>query len=65
MDAKKYHAAVTLATQSASKAGVTLPELIGVLEMVKLDLERSAYEAHKDKKIMQVRHPLPPGLNNG
>lgn len=45
MDAKQYHSAITLSTAAALKnPQISLPEIIGVLEMTKLNVERSAYQ---------------------
>lgn len=76
MTAQKFHAAIMLSTRAALQSGqVSLPEIVGILEIAKINAERQAYERHKDSqsqpaapKILPVR-PLPPmtdlGINGG
>lgn len=67
MNAKRYHAAIMLSTQAAMQSGqVSLPEVIGILEIAKLNAERQAYERNRDQKAI-VRPPTivpPTGLGD-
>lgn len=44
MNAKEYSTAIRLSTIAAMKSGLTLPEIIGTLELAKINTERMAYE---------------------
>lgn len=43
MTPQSYMAAVNLSTQAGMRSGLTAVELIGVLELVKINIERQAY----------------------
>jgi hypothetical protein len=62
MDAKQYNAAIKLSTVAAIKAGVSLPEIIGTLELAKINTERMAFtQAMKQQNgnIQAVHGTLP------
>ncbi len=53
MTAKQYDAAIKLSTMTALKSGdISLPEIIGILELAKINAERMAYQAAMDHQQM-------------
>ena len=67
MDAKKYMAALSLSTMAALKSGqISLPEIIGCLELTKLNTERTAFQhamqQHGDKAQIIAASIMPPNL---
>lgn len=60
MDAKQYGAAIKLSTVAAMKDGLTLPEIIGTLELAKINIERMAYERavkHAQQQSPDMKSP--------
>lgn len=54
MNANEYAGAIKLSTLAAMKSGLTLPEIIGTLELAKINVERMAYQ-----RAMSAPPPLP------
>ncbi len=49
MTAQQYDSAIKLSTMTAMKSGgISLPEIIGILELAKINAERMAYAAAMD-----------------
>ena len=61
MTAKQYHSAIMLSTQAVMQGGqASLPEIIGILEMAKINAERQAYERHKEQNSITIARPPMP-----
>ena len=67
MTAQKYNSAIRLTTLAAMKAGLSIPEVIGVLEMAKANVIQIGISkmAQEESKILHVPAPVPPGLEGG
>lgn len=67
MNALQYSQGIRLTTLAAMKSGVTLPEIIGVLEIAKqnvMDNAKAAKAAAEDgAKIERVPAIVPPGVD--
>lgn len=67
MNALQYSQGIRLTTLAAMKSGVTLPEIVGVLEIAKqnvLDNAKAAKAAAEDAaKIERVPAIVPPGVD--
>lgn len=44
MTSQQYNTALRVSTQAAMQAGLSLPEIIGNLELAKINVERMAYQ---------------------
>lgn len=64
MTGPEYMHAVRLSTMAAIKGGVSLPEMVGVLEIAKQNVMRNAEKMAEDKEQSGIKRPnifLPPG----
>lgn len=66
MNAQEYSNGIRMTTMAAIKSGVTLPEIVGVLEIAKQNVFDNAKKAAGEQSaIKRVPPILPPGLPNG
>lgn len=67
MTDQQYNTALRVSTEAAMKGGLSLPEIIGMLELAKINVERMAYQHamnQVDKNIVRVAAMPPPGAPN-
>lgn len=67
MTAQKYNSAIRLTTMAAMKGGLSIPEVIGVLELAKANVVQVGISklAQPESEIVRVNPPVPPGLEGG
>ena len=65
MTAQQYNTALRVSTEAAMKGNLSLPEIIGLLELAKINAERMAYQHAVNqvdhKNIVRVAAMPPPG----
>ncbi|TSA41092.1 MAG: hypothetical protein D4R57_01050 [Verrucomicrobiales bacterium] len=64
MNAQQYNQGIKLITMAALKSGLSMTEVIGVLEIAKANVIKRAI-SKPDRNIVQVAAPIPPGLEQG
>lgn len=67
MTAQQYNTALRVSTAAAMKGGLSLPEIVGMLELAKINVERMAYQHAMNqvgKNIVRVATMPPPGEPN-
>ena len=68
MTAQQYTTALRVSTEAAMKGGLSLPEIIGMLELAKINVERMAYQHAMNQvdhnNIVRVATMPPPGAPN-
>ncbi len=67
MTAQQYNTALRVSTEAAMKGGLSLPEIIGMLELAKINVERMAYQHAMNQvssNIVRVNANPPPGAPN-
>ena len=61
MTAQQYNQGIKLTTMAALKSGLSMTEVIGVLEIAKANVIKMAI-SKPDGNIVHIASPIPPGL---
>lgn len=68
MTSQQFNSALRVSVSAAMKAGLSLPDIIGNLELAKINVERLAYQhalAQLPANLARVERLTPPGETPG